>query len=263
MFTVCRPPFHWTEAHDISFCCELRNIKPYQYKSGTRESGSASEQIAKNLNSFERPKFSVNKRSVRDRYNVLRGNFMRKMSYEERSSGIDVEDRGIDQLLQEICACAKEYELRINVESEASLARKNEDQITAEEIRGRSMETFSQTAKRKPDEEKKTNKKTRQGGNQTVTYLREKLEKETEIRKKELELRRTELEAEKHKQEAKEEQQMRMSEQQTNVLKAFNMQMERQVQQQENQQQFAQVIIQSQQQQTAALMALIEKINQK
>ena len=60
-----------------------------------------------------------------------------------------------------------------------------------------------------------------------------------------------------------EQQQMRMSEQQTNVLKAFNMQMERQVQQQENQQQFAQVIIQSQQQQTAALMALIEKMNQK
>mgnify|MGYP002804246301 FL=1 len=143
------------------------------------------------------------------------------------------------------------------------MARKNEDQITAEEMRRPSMETFSETAKRKPDEEKKTNKKTRQGGNQTVTYLREKLEKETEIRNKELELRRSELEAEKHKQEAMEEQQMRMSEQQTNVLKAFNMQMERQVQQQENQQQFAQVIIQSQQQQTAALMVLIEKINQK
>ena len=41
---------------------------------------------------------------------MLRGNFIRKMSNEERSSGIDVEDSEIDQLLDEICACAKEYE---------------------------------------------------------------------------------------------------------------------------------------------------------
>ena len=57
-----RLPFHWTEAHDISLCCELRNIEPYQYKSGTRESGSAWEKIAKNLNSLERPQFSINKK---------------------------------------------------------------------------------------------------------------------------------------------------------------------------------------------------------
>ena len=57
-----RLPFHWTEAHDISLCCELRNIEPYQYKSGTRESGSAWEQIAKNLNSLETPQFSINKK---------------------------------------------------------------------------------------------------------------------------------------------------------------------------------------------------------
>ena len=128
-----------------------------------------------------------------------------------------------------MCLC-REYELRISAESEAGLARKNEDQVTAEEMRRRSMETLSETAKRKTDEKKKPSKKTRQGGNQTVVYLREKLEKETEIRTKELDLRRAELEAEKHKQQAMEQQQMRMSEQQTNVLKAFNMQMERQVQ---------------------------------
>ena len=121
---VYRSPFHWTDEHDISLWCELRNIKPYQYKSGTRESSSAWEQIANNLNSLEKPKFSVNKRSVCDRFKVLRGNFVRKMSLEERSSGIDVDNSEIDQLLEEICACAKEYELRINAESETGLPRK-------------------------------------------------------------------------------------------------------------------------------------------
>ena len=58
---------------------------------------------------------------------------------------------------------------------------------------------------------KKSNNKTIQAGYQTVTYLRDKLEKETEIRNRELELRRGELEAEKHKQEAMEQQQMQMS----------------------------------------------------
>lgn len=183
------------------------------------------------------------------------------MSAEEKSSGIDVEESELDLLLDEICACAKEYEQRMNAESEADVARKNEEQLTAEEMRRQSMETYSESAKRKIDDEKKPRKKTRQGENQTVTYLREKLERETEIRNKELELRHAELNAEKCKQEAVEQQQIRMAEQQTGVLRAFHVQMERQVQQQESQQQFAQVIIQSQQQQTAALMALIEKMN--
>ena len=79
---------------------------------------------------------------------------MRKMSLEERSSGIDVENSEIDQLLEEICACAKEYELCINAESEAGLAGKNEDQATAEEMRRRLMETLSETSK--TDEQNKT-----------------------------------------------------------------------------------------------------------
>ena len=70
-------------------------------------------------------------------------------------------------------------------------------------------------------------------------------EKETEIRNKE----HAELDAEKCKREAVEQQQIRMAEQLTDVLRAFHVQMERQVQQQESQQQFAQEIIQSKQQQ--------------
>ena len=53
----------------------------------------------------------------------------------------------------------------INAESEASFARKNKDQITAEEMRCRSMKTLSETAKRKPDGEK----------NQTTTLDKEKI----------------------------------------------------------------------------------------
>ena len=59
-------PFHWIE-HDILFCYELRTVEQYQSKPGTQESGTAWEQIASNLNSVEKPKFSVNKRSVHDR----------------------------------------------------------------------------------------------------------------------------------------------------------------------------------------------------
>ena len=120
------------------------------------------------------------------------------MSSEEKSSGIDVEDCELDQLLDEICACAKEYELRINTESAADLARKNDDLLKGDEMRRQSMETYAETAKRKADQETApVKKKTRQGGTQTVVYLREKMEKDTEIRKEQLELRRAELEAEK------------------------------------------------------------------
>ena len=144
-----RPPFHWTEQHDIKFCYEIRTIEPYQFKAGTRECGTAWEQIALNLNSLEKPKFSVNKRSVRGRYNVLKGNFLRNMSNEEQSSGIDPENNELDQLLEEICACATEYERRILEVNETDIARKNQEQQTAEEMRRKSMETFAETAKRK------------------------------------------------------------------------------------------------------------------
>ena len=257
-----RPPFHWTEQHDIMFCYEIRTIEPYQFKAGTRESGTAWEQIALNLNSLEKPKFSVNKRSVRDRYNVLKGNFLRNISNEEQSSGIDPENNELDQLLEEICACATEYERRILEVNETDIARKNQEQQTAEEMRRKSMETFAETAKRKGIEEPATGqKKKRIGGNQTVAYLREKLEKETEIRNKEIELRQAELQADRNKQIEMEKQQNRVAEQQIEVLKAFNTHIQNQFQQQQNQQQFSQAIIQSQQQQTNALMALIERMN--
>ena len=61
----------------------------------------------------------------------------------------------------------------MNVESEADFARNNEEQVPAEKKRRQSMETLSESAKRKIDVEKKPKKKSWQGGNQTVTYLRE------------------------------------------------------------------------------------------
>jgi hypothetical protein len=71
------------------------------------------------------------------------------MSSEEKSSGIDVEDCELDQLLDEICACAKEYELRINTESAADLARKNDDLLKGDEMRRQSMETYAEKQIRK------------------------------------------------------------------------------------------------------------------
>ena len=124
------------------------------------------------------------------------------------------------------------------------------------------METFTETAKRKGIEEPATGQtKKRIGGNQTVAYLREKLEKVTELRDKEIELRQAELQADRNKQMEMEKQQNRVAEQQIEVLKAFNTHIQNQFQQQQNQQQFPQAIIQSQQQQTNALMALIERMN--
>jgi hypothetical protein len=76
--------------------------------------------------------------------------------------------------------------------------RKNDDLLKGDEMRRQSMETYAETAKRKADQETApVKKKTRQGGTQTVVYLREKMEKDSEIRKEQLELRRAELEAEK------------------------------------------------------------------
>ena len=75
---------------------------------------------------------SPSSRSTKDQftteYNLLKGNFLRKMSNEELSSGIDVENNELDQLLEEIHACATEYERRILEVNEADLSGKNEEE---------------------------------------------------------------------------------------------------------------------------------------
>ena len=62
------------------------------------------------LNTCETAKFRVNKRSVRERFKLIKEKFRRKIREEEKSSGIDVEPTSeLEQALEEICSLEESF----------------------------------------------------------------------------------------------------------------------------------------------------------
>ena len=72
------------------FCVKRICSEPFLYKTGSKEAGQKWTEVAKKLNCYdlfrEMPR---DQRSVRDQFNKLMGNYKRKRSMEEKSSGIN------------------------------------------------------------------------------------------------------------------------------------------------------------------------------
>ena len=147
-------------------------------------------------------------------------------------SGLAVDEMSeLETLIEDIIAREKLAEE--SRDSEGTLKKVEADKETAEEMRKEAMERFGETQKRAAadcDQGRQT-KRGRRSGNDAMDFLKEKTEKENELRAKEIAL--------------KEQEQQQDSARQAQVLKQQNMQM---------------VMMQQQQQQTAAMMALVEKL---
>ena len=139
--------------------------------------------------------FKVDQRSLRDHLNKLLKDYGRKKSYEERASGIAPEQTELDVLLEEVLSLKTDSEFLVQKATEVKVKQADEDIRSAQEIRRKSMERWSETKKHEcdssPDE---TPKRKRNNGSDTVNFLREKSESEIELRKSEFELKREELE---------------------------------------------------------------------
>ena len=131
------------------------------------------------------PKFKVAKRSCRDRWTLLRAKY-KKMSQEEKASGIDAELTENDAIIEELAA--KEDAAIDN----ASVKKKVEaDKMAAVEIRKKAMERFGQTSKRSVEGGEETGKvKKRKNGSEAVEFLKEKTKLEHTLREEELQLRK-------------------------------------------------------------------------
>lgn len=68
---IFRKPVVWSSFHD-EMCREIMVVDPF---TGTKKSpvarGKKREEVAENLNQIEAVYFTVDKRAVRDRYNLL------------------------------------------------------------------------------------------------------------------------------------------------------------------------------------------------
>ena len=182
----------WKEEHDLLLCREILVCQPYKFKERTVERGKIWEEISNHLNTCETAKFRVNKRSVRERFKLIKEKFRRKIREEEKSSGIDVEPTSeLEQALEEICSLEESFPVE---EKESKQAKEEENKHKAQEIRKKAMESYGQTKSRIARDEApmEPKKKKRRGGNDSIEFLREKSQLELEIRKRELELKEKE-----------------------------------------------------------------------
>ena len=98
----------WTEEHDILLMREMMVIDIFLQKKGSPSRGLIWESILENLNKSDSPVFELkDKRSVRDRWTLLKNKYKNKIRKEEAASGIDVEDLSEKEVLIEELA-AKE-----------------------------------------------------------------------------------------------------------------------------------------------------------
>ena len=90
LFIGFRGPFRWSTEKNTLLLRETYMSEPFLYKTGSKEAGRKWTEVAEKLNCYdlfrEMPR---DQRSVRDQFNKLMGNYKRKRSMEEKSSGIN------------------------------------------------------------------------------------------------------------------------------------------------------------------------------
>ena len=183
----------WSEGHDIFFLKEVRQFKPWQHKKGTTERGEVWGNLALLLGSNTDPLFHVTQRSVRDRYMLLEKRYRKKVADDKKASGTSPNQSEVDILLEEIVALFDEA----NQLHESNKRKIQEEASQAEEMRNASLETFKQTKDRQ-DETPKAKKK-RASGADSMAFIKERAEVESQQRAGDMELRRQQLQMEKRR----------------------------------------------------------------
>ena len=227
----------WSDENDVILCREILVLRPYHYQKGSKESGNAWNLITDIMN--EKVKvLSVTTKSVRDHFNLLLTKRKNKKRENQRASGINIEEKEIDTLLDEILEDIENCQEVLSTQSDAKRQAETADKERAEEMRMRAMETYGESRKRENEDDDTTPQRgKRRSGSETIQFLR----------REELELKKQEAE--------------NSGEQFNFVMQNMqNMQMQMQIQQQQMQQQF-QMQQQQMQQQTQLFAALLEKIN--
>ena len=190
----------WTEKHDLCLACEIRASDIFKStKKKTVQRAQVWQQIADTLCSYDTPKFTVSKRAVRDRYGIISSKYRKKLSAEERASGIEVEQTELEVLLEELI----EQEDLSEEEGNEAKRKTEQDKSKAQEIRKTAMENLGETKKRKlvnGEQDDATSfplkNKTRRSGSEVVGYLKEKSEQEAKLREQEIEIKKTQQETE-------------------------------------------------------------------
>ena len=171
------------------------------------------------------------------------------MREQESSSGTvppDLSD--IELAIQEIIEKMQDVSLHA---SDSDSSKQEAEKNAVEEIRRQSLETFAETRKRTVSEDDDESPKCvkRRGGSETISFLKEKTERDHDLRQQEINLKEKELKLQRET----------LGEQQNTLANCLT-QMAKQQQATSQQQQIMLAQMQFQQQQAQVFASLIEKL---
>ena len=95
-------PMEWTAAHDVLLCREMFAINPFKAKRKTIQRKKIRETIVHRLEQIQEPSFKVSVRSIRDRYSLLAKKFRKRMTSEQKASGISPKMSELDVLMEDL-----------------------------------------------------------------------------------------------------------------------------------------------------------------
>ena len=228
----------WQDQHDLLLLREILAQEPWKFKQGSVERGKCWDLIADTLNTLEDTGFRVDKRSVRDRFGLLRSKYDKKIKDEEKASGISPEPTEVDDAMCDILKRFEEAEEDHQKEQEEKNRKETENVQQAQDMRRTSMERLGETSKRNEERKQKDKKRKRSDGTETLSFIKEKAMRDGEYKEKDLELRKQELDLQKGQQ---------------RIITAQMQQMA----------QMNAAFMQQQQQQNALLLGLIDKLSNK
>ncbi|KAK3721423.1 hypothetical protein QZH41_008028 [Actinostola sp. cb2023] len=144
-------------------------------------------------------KVDLDRRAVRERYNLLATELRRKLKNEEKASGIDTEMTEVEDAIEELISQDESHAQ--HKESMEGNIKKKIDREQAEEMRTQALEKLGESQKRKfEDSDMKPEGKRSSNGGEAVQFLKERNEMMTAIRKEELEVqvKAQEVESQRH-----------------------------------------------------------------
>ena len=181
----------WTDKHNEIFVVEMYLHEPWKQKKGSKERGNVWDMISESLNRNDHPKFAASLKSVRDHYNHLKEQ-RRKIREEEKHLELPQSTQPLMIPWRILLRAWRQETRQTNGPKVAAYKEKADaDAAVAADMRKASMETFSQTKKRKGEQEVKKSK--RAAGSDTVAWLREKAELDAELNREELKIRKQEM----------------------------------------------------------------------
>ena len=112
----------------------------------------------------------------------------------EKASGVNVEITELDQLLLELKEKKDEFKLMYDSIVSSEKKKEENDKAAAQEQRNRAMETYAETKARACSSNSEIDdetppRKSRKSGSDTLTYLREKADRDFKLKEEELRIK--------------------------------------------------------------------------